>query len=791
MTTAIQEAIDNAIEQKSELFKSLHEHPEGWIWCQKLTAVYDELWRVLWRETRNEYTNIPALAIVATGGYGRQEMSPHSDVDIAFIPSTETAELNQAIRWLFRIAHDLFGKQLGVRLSYVYRPISDLPGLDSIDLSNLLDARHVAGSSAPFQKFETAMWESFPTSEFLHAKLQERKAEWARTHETPLVTQPNLKFGAGGIRDFHSANWIGMAIGERPNPITTEVDFLLKIRNLLHFTAGKLHDELNFARREELSHKLKVSPLELGSQICETLSHNHEVFLRGLNRLTESRYTLGKHAVAARGEIRINPGAPAGIATVMLADAKRIGLHLPTELPQLESTIGPEITLALTSGEETLRSLERTGIFDQFFPEFVACKNLMPNDASHQFTVFEHTLRALKEFEEIEHDNPLFPIKCSLIDPTISILSILFHDLGKADSSAPHSQTGATIVRQVLNRFSLEENVIKSVEWLVQEHLTMSQFIRLRDIDHPETIAEFAELVKDGERLKSLTILTYCDIKSVGLEIWTPVQETYLTTLFERTAHVLENQTLIQSTEKDAFNRVLTTAKSNRNVQVNDLEEFLKVMPAHYLLSTPEESIIHHNELYSAIDSDSIIVEFRDFRDVSLTEITIVLNDRAGVLPDILGVLYGHNLSIQNLRCATSESEPAIVIDTFLVSKSGSPIPHQFRTQIEADLKLVLLQGIPRDDFMRQRGKEPDRHQQFFTLEIIDRDPVILEIRAPRGRGLAYRLARTISEQGLSILSARLGQWAGSASAGFYVVDPTGQKINPETLKEKFFNPAQ
>ncbi|MFM9873529.1 MAG: HD domain-containing protein [Fimbriimonadaceae bacterium] len=787
MTSAIQEAIDTALSQKAELFNQLGVTPQGWLWCQKLSAVYDELWRVLWRETRIEFGNIPPLAIVATGGYGRQEMSPHSDVDVAFIPSTETAELNQAIRWLFRIAHDSFGKKLGVRLSYVYRPISDLPGLDSIDLSNLLDARHVAGAPAPFHNLEIAMWEAFPTSDFLHAKLQERKTECAKTHETPLVTQPNLKFGAGGLRDFHCSNWIGIAIGERPNPITQEVDFLLKIRNLLHLTAGKLQDDLNFARREELAGILSTTAFELGTSVCDTLSKNHEAFIQGLSRLTESRYSLGIHATAARGEIRINANAPAGIAAVMLADAKRIGLELPTDLPYLDPTIGPEIILALTSGEQTLRALERTGIFNAVLPELSLCKCLMPHDASHQFTVYEHTLRALKEFEEIQLGNPLYSIKLSLSDPSATILAILFHDLGKADSSAPHSETGAKITRNLADRFSLEETLARNVEWLVLEHLTMSQYIRMRDIDHPDTIAEFATHVDDLELLKALTILTYCDVKSVGPELWTPVQETYLLTLFERAAHVLENQFTSEQSEQDALKRVLTTAKSSDNVPTRDLEEFLAVMPAHYLLSTPEESILHHNELFSAIESDTVIVEYHDFRDLGLTEITIALNDRAGVLSDILGVLYAYNLSIQNLRCSTSESDPAIAIDTFLVSKSGSQIPHQLRSQLETDLKRVLLQEIHRDELMRKRGKDPDRRQQFLTLEIIDREPMIIEIRAPRGRGLAYRLSRAISAQGLSILSARLGQWAGSASAGFYVIDPSGKKIDPEQLRLNFF----
>jgi [protein-PII] uridylyltransferase len=791
MTKAILEAVNIASIQRDQLFDQLKREPEGFTWCQQLSNIYDELWRVLLQEARNEFGDFPPLAIVATGGYGRQETSPHSDIDVAFIPSSETSELEQAIRWLFKTAHDAFGKNLNVRLSYVYRPLSDIPGLDSIGLSNLLDARHVAGSPEPSQQLKEEIWHAFPTAQFVLAKLQERKQECSVTHETPLVTQPNLKFGAGGLRDYHCTNWIGLVIGETPKEITPAADTLLKLRNMLHVMAGKLQDDLNFARRAQLAEIFGLDDFEFGSQVSKALSDNHEAFLNGLDRLTESRYSLDKYATAAHGEVQINPQAPAGIAAVTLADAKRIGLRLPYKLPGLNPEVGPEIIDALTSGQDTLRSLEQTGIFDIFFPELSLCKFLLPHDASHRYTVYEHTLRALKEFEEIAITSPLFGIKQSLADPTITCLAILFHDLGKADNSLPHSETGAKIVRNLSNRFGLDDTLSQSVEWLVLEHLTMSQFIRVRDIDHPETIDEFAARVKDIELLKALTILTYCDVKSVSPELWTPIQETYLLALFERTAHVLENQYSSEQAEQATLRLVLTSARSSGKTPSKDLEEFLSVMPAHYLLSTSQESILHHNDLYSAIESDTVIVEFQDMRDIGLTELTIAIHDRPGVLPDILGVIYSHNLSIQNLRCSTSESDPAVVIDTFLISKLGSPIPLHLRGQIESNLRSVLLGEMNRDELLKKRGKDPERRQQFFTLEVLDREPVILEIRAPRGRGLAYRLSKAINQLGLSILSARLGQWAGSASAGFYVADPTGKKIDTEELRKRFLNLTQ
>lgn len=783
MSDRIATAVSEAQRERAVLMESLASDPRGGEWCRRLSSVYDNLWREIWLEARNRYVGIPDCSIVATGSYGRQEAAPHSDVDIAFVPEEAGSELESAIRWMFLTAHDVFGKSLNVRLSYVYRLASDLPGLDSVGLSNLLDGRHVAGPSGPFQSLAGAMWAAFPTSDFLNAKLEERRQEYHKTHGTPLVTQPHLKLGAGGLRDFHSSNWIGLAIGERPASAPPEFDFILKIRNLLHLVAGKQLDELNYARREEVAGILGLDSFELGSQIASAMAKIHHQYRLSQKRLTENRYRLGPFAHAVRGEARLEPGSPAGMAAVVLADATRIGLELPTSLPPLKPDAGPEFVTALTSGAKTIRALGATGIFRIAFPELSACEFLMPRDASHQYSVYEHTLKALEQFESIAPGSAMWDVKQQLTDPAALILALLFHDLGKAVPETSHSESGARIALETMQRWELDEALIQTVVWLVREHLTMSQTIRTRDIDLPETVMEFIDGIPDQEALCALTLLTYCDVQSVGPDIWTPVQETYLLTLFERAQHLMQNQDLPDVTESDAAKRVLRNAP---NSEMEDLAAFLDAMPAHYLLSTPGESIVQHSRLFSEITEGEVLLDFHDHRDLGLTEVTVAMRDRPGILPEILGVFYSHNLSIQNLRCSTSTGEPAGIIDTFLLSKAGRPVDQRQRRSISQDLRSVLLGEIAVDDLLRQRSKDPSRQQQFFTLEILERDPVILEIRAPKGRGLAFRLSRVISQQGLSILSARLGQWAGSASAGFYVYDPSGRPVDTQALRSAF-----
>ncbi|MBX3114896.1 MAG: HD domain-containing protein [Fimbriimonadaceae bacterium] len=784
MSRDLQKIVSKAKADRENLLKRLRKKPSGYKLCLAHTELLDNVWRVLLAEAQSKFDDLPPLSIVATGGYGRREMAPWSDVDVAFVPMREDPRLNNAVRWLFNAAHDSFGKGLGIRVAYVNRLITDIPGLDSVNLSNLLDARLVAGSSSPFQKLQENIWIDFPTAEFLLAKLQERQQETAQSNTTPLVTEPHLKNGAGGLRDFHAMNWIGQALGERPEPITPAVEELLMIRNLLHLVVGNHHDELNYARREEIAGILKVTSFTLGSRVARALDSVHENYHHGLNRLQENRYDLGKYAQAIRGEIRIQPGSPGGQAALAIGQATKIGLTIPTDPAPVNKKAGPEIIIPLTAGIETVRNLERSGVLKAVLPELSECRTLMPGDASHKYTVYEHTLQALRFLEEIPFTSPFARIYESLPDSSVLKLAILFHDLGKAIPGAPHSEVGEKLVHQIGKRWSLDHTLISDVAWLVREHLTMAQFIRVRDIDHPDTVLEFSKIVGTVDRLSALTLLTYADINAVNSQIWSPVQETYLLSLFERTAYLLNPDTS-EPTEQETVQRILRSVEPT-DESSDTIAEFLEVMPTHYLLSTPEEIVLRHHALYQVARKGEIVLQFQNHRDMQLTELTISMPDRSGILPDILGTLYAHNLSLQSLRCSTSEQEPGTILDTFLISRSDAPLSLELQRRVERSLRAVLSGETSRSDLMTSMGKDPNRRQQFLTIDVSSQNPTIIEVRAPKGRGLAYRLCQVIHKQGLNILSARLGQWAGTASAGFYVYDPEGRPIDSNQLRRAF-----
>jgi [protein-PII] uridylyltransferase len=221
------------------------------------------------------------IAVVATGGYGRRELSPHSDIDITFIPHRDGDSLvDRIIKEMFTGVMRVFIDGNGMSVGYAYRLMQDCASLDHQTTCGLLDARIVTGSDRLFIQFEDEFWSGFNTPEFLFAKIDERRRMLAKHGLTALVIEPNLKEGAGGLRDLHTAVWVTQAVrslnaarvrGDRvwdalikfaeitedeAAQLRQAKEFLFRVRNALHDITGAERDQLVVTRQEEVADRL-------------------------------------------------------------------------------------------------------------------------------------------------------------------------------------------------------------------------------------------------------------------------------------------------------------------------------------------------------------------------------------------------------------------------------------------------------------------------------------------------------------------------------------------------------
>jgi [protein-PII] uridylyltransferase len=162
--------------------------------------------------------------------------------------------------------------------------------------------------------------------------------------------------------------------------------------------------------------------------------------------------------------------------------------------------------------------------------------------------------------------------------------------------------------------------------------------------------------------------------------------------------------------------------------------------------------------------------------DLSATDFTVCCPDAPGVLSKILGTFYGMDLRVQGIRACTTAGQP-VALDVFTVNFNGRPVPAATASGLISALGDVIAGRREVDSFVRERGKDPNRTQRVLSYKYIEGLPGILEVRAPRGRGLPFRLSRLVTGQGWNIQSARLGQWADNASAALYLTRADGSLL--------------
>jgi [protein-PII] uridylyltransferase len=778
MTPETREAVLEAASGRQQHIERILDYSSGLSWCAHHTDIADRVVRLLCDDLSASFGRPLPIAVIATGGYGRRELAPYSDIDITVVPADEASpDLDVAIRQLFQDIHWAFGTALRMSVGYAYRLIGDAPGLDAKTRTGLIDRRLLWGDEPLYEELGEALTDSFAVGEFLLSKIRERQAMLDRYHDTPLVVEPHLKEGAGGLRCFHCANWIREAIGERAARPSTEYDRIVRFRNLLHHCTNKHQDVFTRSRQGDVADWLGLDVYSMMSDLVRSAQEVHDEYLRAKERLRESRYNLASGVLAVMGEARVVGRADAGEASVGIAVATQLGLKV-ADIPVVpaSSVQGPAALYAISTGEATLRNLDRSGILAILLPELEACRTLIPRDSVHHYTVFEHSMRVVRFLDSIQPGTFLGEIRSSLNDIEALYLAALIHDVGKASDDRTHSETGGEAAREICERWGVNESTSADVVWLVQNHLEMARFIRLRDTQDPQTVREFSELVGDESRLGLLALLTWADVNAVSEGAWTPAQETFLRDLYQRTYSALQGEVQVAPDLVQTRQRLLRQLKGEESEE--EVQRFVESLPVHYMTSTPVELVKLHMRFVRQAEAGRPTVELFHRQDIGASDVTICALDEPGLLSQLLGVFYAFDLSVMGIRASTTSTHPPVALDIFTLSFNSRPVPVATYNQVATRIHQVLSKEQDVATVLRERGKDPDRKQQLFRYIYHEGSPSLLEVRAPRGRGMPYRFSRLIAENGWNILGARVGQWAGSAAATFTLGGADGRPVS-------------
>ena len=228
---------------------------------KKLARHTDATLKLLWQRA-----DFPATAcLVAVGGFGRQELFPHSDVDVLLLLADDAnvdgdPALKAKVESFISNCWDS-----GLEIGSSVRTIADCvveAGKDVTVQTSLLEARLVTGSKQNFVKLQKQLATVLEPKAFFIAKTLELRQRHNKFENTPYALEPNCKESPGGLRDLQVILWVARAAGLGKSwdelakgglvtafevrQIKANEALLSLIRARLHLTAGRREDRLVF-----------------------------------------------------------------------------------------------------------------------------------------------------------------------------------------------------------------------------------------------------------------------------------------------------------------------------------------------------------------------------------------------------------------------------------------------------------------------------------------------------------------------------------------------------------------
>jgi [protein-PII] uridylyltransferase len=829
------------------------------------STMMDQLIRYLFGKVSDDFirrypSENQRCTVVAQGGYGRGELNPHSDIDLLFLYSWKISPYVEAVTE--RLLYTLW--DAGLQVGHATRTIKESIALSASDMkvkTALLDARYLCGQYELYQEFDKAVENRLikkRVNRFVQEKLVENRLRHESYGGSVYLLEPDVKDGEGGLRDIHTARWIGRvkagardldALALKAIVSTGDIaklkvsqDFLLRVRNELHFSTGKHQDQLTFEEQQKVSralgfegegtlkavevfmrtyylHAAQIS--RLTSLIIHRLTDASRPLVGGLYSLAK---TLREGICISHGHLYVTKPSilqsqPGNLIDVF-AEMQKHRCELSHETRELlrdhiglidDSVRGsaaaniPFFTILKWKERvyETLLEMHRCGILGAFIPEFGRLLCMVLHDAYHIYTVDQHSLKLIQEIERLKAGKYKegLPLLTQLARDADKIellyLGLMFHDIGKGFGGG-HSEIGARLVQPIARRMRLNADDGALVEFLVRHHLLMTHTAFRRDLEDDKTIFDFAKTMGRVNNLKMLYLLTFADVKAVGPDVWNRWKASLLSELYFKALKILEEM------EKGEFQRedvraVLRRIRGRVRRQLakdhpaDRVDRFLEAMPERYFLSTAENDILDHFELMELYTGKGAVAAVDHFPEKDCSSVVICTQDRPGLFASITGTLTALNLDILNARIFTSSD--GRILDVFRVSHRGRSelvMAEQKWSKFRSTLDQVLegRLDVARLVENSQRSAFLQRHvPKVPTVIQVDNEAsdyfTIVEVFTEDRIGVLFKITYALHQLGLSIHVAKISTNVDQVADIFYVTDENGKKIQePARLEE-------
>jgi [protein-PII] uridylyltransferase len=659
------------------------------------SAAIDLLLRLLFDHTmatwRSEQGEPPTpVCLIALGGYGRGELSPLSDVDVMFLypAPLKNGGLAKFQEHLSNgILYPLW--DLRLKIGHSTRTLSDVfaeAGRDIRTKTSLLESRFLAGTETLYENFSSTYQKHYLTDNpkgYIAARLGDQASRRLQHGDTVFMQEPDIKNGVGGLRDYQNALWMArVRLGiERLEQLVEQnylqpaeleqfqqgYDFLLRVRNELHYMSKHATDVLNLETQPRLAANLGYAQPVLLERV-EKFMHDyyrHAQAIYRISKIIEQRLAL---------TIAGGPGIVGSLKNLLLARrsqrTKRLdgfvlrGSELAADRPDIfredpvriirvfrhcqQLDCSPDVDLAAliraslnlitdqviqsedanlsfrTMLEEAgrvyppLSLMHELGVLGRFIPEFKPLTCLVQHEYYHRYTADIHTLHAIRELDTIfSLAGPLSEKYRSELhetpSPTLLYLILLLHDIGKGQGIQGHAEAGVAIAAPVLARLQIDAGRQALVNFIIKNHLVMARFWQKHDLDDPKTAAAFADIVGDPDRLRYLYVHTYCDANGTSASLWNGYKDSLHRRLFDTTLERLTLGDKVDSRllENKEMTRQTLISQHIPGISPDEITAHFNLLPERYFIQTESPEITLHIQmvnrlLHSISSADSL-----------------------------------------------------------------------------------------------------------------------------------------------------------------------------------------
>lgn len=791
-------------------------------------------------------------ALLAQGGYGRSDLAPYSDIDLAlFYHRRHENTIVPLARHVGQMVVDA-----GLQLGFATRTDNQALALAFSEpevFTSLTETRLLWGDEAFYERFRSrlARGTRLRSKRLAAAVVGARREERQKFGETNYLLQPNIKRSRGGLRDIQLVKWVGFArYGEpdlqrlwRMNHLLSEdyerleaaYDYLLRLRNQLHFSLRRPEDLMDRGRQLQLAlwagfaGMEGILPVEQFMQqyfnytadVRYASTHFTQAALqplpltRGIRRLFSR--ALGTNYRVSMQEIWPTPkylevlkSDPTKVIELMLLanmhnrridhlswSAIREAMIAKPPSPPSSQTVARFASLMDQPRKLglTLRRLHELRVLEQIIPAFKHARSLLQFNEYHKYTVDIHCIGAVEASTEFgERDDLLGDTYREIKNKSLLHLALLIHDLGKGFTE-DHSEVGARIAANVADDLLLDTDDKELLVFLVHKHLLMTHTAFRYDLSDRNTILAFAAQVGSVTALKKLFVLSCADLAAVGPAVLNDWKLNLIKQLYQATLADFGEGT---SGPQGDFLTDVEAKRDRVRAEAANLEpqtwwrQQIDAIPTAYLWRMDAAELIEELRRLKELSDSQPIAAWGKYDPSEQTTTYVVGYYRSppyGTFARITGAITSMRLEIINAEIHSQPDD--IVWDRISVQDpdyQSAPPPHRVQKVCENLMRYLQADELPTPRFSHvwgQRRAAPLAATQPVRVQF-DNDTssryTIISIFAYDRTGLLFDISRVLYDAEVVLHTAKISTHLDQVVDVFYVTTVDGGKISEATM---------